>query len=304
MKTFKGIDVSHWQGKIDWKKVRHAGIDFVMIKATEGVGFTDPMFKVNAKGALAQNFPKGVGAYHFARITSVADALEEANYFVSVTKEFNFTGPLVLDLETNKAKLNKEQLTMAAEAFLDLVKRESGKNVALYVNKNFHDNYIHKIDVPLWLARYRDESRGPGVECDIWQYTDTGRVEGISGPVDMNIAYGDFTMAKQSENALNHGEYRTEKGATLSHLAATFKTTIKELLQFNQPSNPHDDQNRKHEGKESAAALTSHKYYTIKSGDTLSAIASRNKTSVKQLQQWNKIKNANRIYAGQKIRVK
>ncbi|MCJ8008139.1 GH25 family lysozyme [Lederbergia wuyishanensis] len=240
MGTYKGIDVSHWQGEIDWKKVRNDGIDFVFIKATEGVGYTDPKFKENAKNALAQNFPKGVGAYHFSHITSENDAINEAKHFLEVTKAFNLSGPLALDLETNSANLSKKQLTNAAKTFLDYVEKQSGKKVALYVNKNYLENYINKIDVPIWLAWYKDESRGPGIPCSIWQYTDNGRVNGISEPVDLNIGYSDLTTIQpvQHKKSQNTDVYVVKKGDTLSELALKFNTSVAKLQKLNNISNP------------------------------------------------------------------
>lgn len=192
----KGIDVSHWQGKVDWKEVAADGVKFVFLKATEAVGHIDKTFLENAKGAKAAGLH--VGAYHFARFKSVASAQAEARHFLLTCEKVGLDWPLVLDLEVNPGELDKGELTMAANAFLQVLE-DAGRSSALYVNKNYLENFIDasKIDVPIWLARYRAFNLGPGVKCDVWQYTDKGKVSGIKGDVDMNHAYTDLTPKKE-----------------------------------------------------------------------------------------------------------
>jgi lysozyme len=307
----KGIDVSRWQGVIDWELVKSDGVQFVFIKATEGKGYVDPRFKENVTGAAKAGLK--VGAYHFARFKSKAEAIAEANFFINTVRPYPITWPLVLDLEVNEGGLDREQLTEAAKAFIDTIKA-AGYTAALYVNKNYLDNYIYadRIGAALWLARYRDFERGPGVQCDIWQYTDKGKVKGITGYVDLNEAYKDFsaptkTAAKQQpkkQPAAAEMVYIVKAGDTLSEIAARYNTTVQALQQLNgikDPDKIYVGQKIKIKGKPPNAKVPI--YYTIQKGDTLTEIAKKFNTTVAALQKLNGIKDANKIFAGQKIRV-
>jgi lysozyme len=186
----KGIDVSHHNGAINWAKVKADGVAFAFIKATQGTAYSKvDYFRTNVPKALAAGVH--VGAYHYATFSNVAEAVKEANYFYSVVKEFKLTYPLVLDLEENKKSASRKQLTAAANAFMDVLKAK-GYRVMLYTSKGFLDYEMDKItliDCPLWIARYY---KVLGMTADIWQHTDSGKVNGIVGNVDMNIAYKDF----------------------------------------------------------------------------------------------------------------
>jgi lysozyme len=195
MTKVKGIDVSHWQGTIQWKKIAKDGVDFVMLKATESDNYTDPTFynhAINAKKAGLL-----VGAYHFARFSSVEKAIKEADYFIKVIKasSIDFEMPLVLDLESNDSKLSKKDLTECMNVFIERVRKGTGKAVMLYSFKTFlENNLIKPQDIPFWYARYGVEQ--PDIECDMWQYTDKGKVDGIAGTVDLNWFYKDITTVK------------------------------------------------------------------------------------------------------------
>jgi lysozyme len=187
--TIKGIDVSHHNGSIDWKKVKADGIKFVFIKSTQGTGYSKvDYFRNQAPKALGHGLQ--VGAYHYAVFSNIHEAISEAQYFLSVIKDYKLTYPPVLDLEENKEKASKKQLTDAAIAFLDVLKH-AGYAPILYTGKSFLATELDesRIHYPLWIARYNDEL---GRKADIWQYSSTGKVDGIKGNVDMNIAYRDF----------------------------------------------------------------------------------------------------------------
>jgi lysozyme len=189
MIQLKGIDVSRHQGEIDWEKVKADGVHFVFIKATQGVGykFVD-YFRNHAPKSLG--FGLQVGAYHYGTFSTIPEAITEAKYFLSVVKDFKLTYPLVLDLEENKKNVSKKQLTDAANAFLDVLKNAKYQ-VILYTGKAFLETQLDEkqIHCPLWIARYGSEL---GRTADIWQHTSEGQVNGITGSVDMNIAYKEF----------------------------------------------------------------------------------------------------------------
>lgn len=195
MPQIKGIDVSHHQGNIDWKKVAADGVKFAFIKATEGTSFVDPKFYTNVNGANAVGIK--TGAYHFARFGSVEEAKKEAQHFLGVIKNVNLSYPAVLDLEVDQKKVGKKKLTDAAIAFLEELEN-AGYFAMLYSGKSFLENNLEEERLKpyaLWVARY---SSTLGRSADIWQYTSSGRVNGINGNVDMNIAYRDFAAIIES----------------------------------------------------------------------------------------------------------
>ncbi|WP_375088415.1 GH25 family lysozyme [Peribacillus sp. RS7] len=253
--NIKGIDVSHWQGTINWDEVAKAGVKFVFIKATEGTSYSKlSYFKENAPQALTAGLK--VGAYHYAKFATVAEAKAEAAYFLDSISSNALNYPVVLDLEENKKEAKKKTLTDAALVFLEAIE-EAGYSAMLYTGKYFLENTLDEsrlANYALWIARYNSTL---GRSADIWQHSDSGKVSGISTKVDLNIAYRDFT------NNVNS---------------------------FRSPN--------------SRALETSSTAYTVKRGDTLSLIAKNNKTTVKSLVSLNGIKNPDKIYIGQKLRMK
>jgi GH25 family lysozyme M1 (1,4-beta-N-acetylmuramidase) len=192
----KGIDVSHHQGNIDWKKVAAEGVKFAFIKASEGYTFVDSKFKTNVDEANAAGIK--TGAYHYAKFSTVAEALAEAKHFISVIAAVNLTYPVVLDLEEDKKKAGKKVLTEAALAFINMVKA-TGRTVLLYSGKSFLESNLDESklkDIPLWVARYNSTL---GRSADIWQHSDKGIVPGILGHVDLNWAYRDLSAKPKSK---------------------------------------------------------------------------------------------------------
>ncbi|MCP1357402.1 glycoside hydrolase family 25 protein [Aneurinibacillus migulanus] len=189
MTKIKGIDVSHWNGVVDWKKVAADGVKFVFLKASEGTTYVDRTFKTNAVNARANGIH--VGAYHYAKFGSVTEAKAEAQHFLRTVSVVKLTYPLVLDLEENKKKASKAVLTDAAIAFLDAIEK-AGYFAMIYAGKYFFETQLDEKRLKpyaLWIARYNSFL---GRDAGVWQYTETGRVSGISGNVDMNWSYVDY----------------------------------------------------------------------------------------------------------------
>ncbi|MED0670658.1 glycoside hydrolase family 25 protein [Aneurinibacillus aneurinilyticus] len=187
--TIIGIDVSHWNGVVDWKKVAASGVNFVFLKASEGTTYVDKTFKTNAANALTNGIR--VGAYHYAKFGNVAEAKAEAQHFLRTVSGVKITYPLVLDLEENKKKASKAILTDAAVAFLNAIEK-AGYFAMIYAGKSFLETQLDEKRLKpyaLWVARYNSYL---GRDAGIWQYTDKGKVNGISGNVDMNLAYVDY----------------------------------------------------------------------------------------------------------------
>ncbi|MNH87708.1 Lysozyme M1 precursor [compost metagenome] len=188
----QGIDVSHWQGSIDWQKVRAAGKSFVFIKATESSRYTDNHFFSYLKGAKSAGLL--VGAYHFTRAAKPADVKAEVDHFLEVINQAGglsaFDLPFVLDAETKEAG-TRANVTATVRSWVDEFKRRTGQTPLLYTYPSFIEGYLDSslADVPLWYAYY---SNVPPVNKSGWksweflQYTSEGKVPGISGQVDLN----------------------------------------------------------------------------------------------------------------------
>lgn len=206
MKT--GIDVSHHQGVINWERVAQQikpEIDFVFIKASQGVGSMDPRLKLNSVGAKTVGLK--VGYYHYSTLNSASvseDARSEAEWFVSVIKELPVPDlPLILDLEDDnkKVQLSKADVLRWVDMFFNTLIKFGYRDYALYSYTPFLEAHLpsnHNLgDVRLWIAAYtnKPEPKLPAGWKDFWcwQYTDKGTVNGISGAVDMNrmVSLGD-----------------------------------------------------------------------------------------------------------------
>jgi lysozyme len=214
MNTISGIDVSHHQEKIDWKKVKNSDIDFVMIKATEGVDYIDPLFQVNAREASAAGLH--MGAYHLLR---TGDPQKQAKQLIASIDSYQWDYPIACDVEHNELlALGKNKLTDMVCSFCEAVKAE-GYYPIVYANLNWCKNYLDMTRLKaydLWLARYAEKPGYDGVS--IWQYSSSGSVVGISGNVDMNISYKDYSIIISVSKTIvqidttididfSHGEY-------------------------------------------------------------------------------------------------
>lgn len=191
----KGIDISHWNGIIDFDKVRMDGYKFVIIKAggSDRGFYTDPMFNTNYEKARAADL--FIGAYYFAgKNFRGADAgRADAQRFIDILKDKEFTYPVYLDIEAQDNRYKKE-ITEAAKAFCEDLEK-AGYFVGIYASdvSGFKDKLIHE-DIKQfahWVARYGKE---PEVckTYGIWQYTSKGSVSGISGSVDLDISKVDY----------------------------------------------------------------------------------------------------------------
>ena len=197
-----GIDVSEWQGNIDWKQVKNSGVEFAMLRVLSGTmsGLTvDPTFNKNIKNATANGISVGVYRYGYAK--TVAEARREANMVVNALKAsgYGISYPVAYDVEdeATQGKLSKAELTAIIKTFKSIIEA-NGYKFMIYANKNWLEN---KIDMSqfsqddVWIAQYRDytpnlgyQYNGPG-NVTIWQYSSRGKVPGISGDVDMNVGY-------------------------------------------------------------------------------------------------------------------
>jgi len=189
-----GIDVSKWQGNIDFKKVKAAGYDFVMMRAYSGYS-KDPYFEVNYKNAKAAGLK--VGVYSYSVATSVEEVNAEARAVLEILQGRDLDFPVALDLEDSLTlnATNNSQRTNMVHSFKKIVE-DAGYQFILYANLDWLNNYLDnaRLDgVDIWIARYCDPKLGHrytgGGNVTMWQYTSTGSVDGISGNVDLDFCY-------------------------------------------------------------------------------------------------------------------
>lgn len=194
-----GIDVSGFQGAIDWAQVRDAGVKFVMIRVggrgygQAGTLYEDGRAAENYAGAKAAGLR--VGAYFFSQAISVEEAEEEAAYVLELIRDWELDMPVVFDWEyineeARTANVDKRTLTDCTLAFCQAIEN-AGKEAMIYFNPNQSDNHIYLeelTDYRSWLAMYSDRMTYP-YQVDMWQYTNAGNVPGIDGVVDINLYF-------------------------------------------------------------------------------------------------------------------
>jgi len=196
----KGIDVSKWQGNIDWKKVKASGIDYAIIRVGyrgygSGALVEDPYFRQNIEGATKAGLK--VGVYFFSQAITTAEAVEEASMAINAVKGYKLHYPIYFDTElattnsTGRAdNLGSGQRTDIANAFCQTV-RNSGYKAGVYASKSWFQyrvNYSTLSKYDIWLAHYTTATDFAH-RYDMWQYTGTGSCPGVSGSVDLNWAY-------------------------------------------------------------------------------------------------------------------
>ncbi len=210
-KSIKCIDVSTWQGVIDWKKVKAAGYGHAIIRAGFGrdASQVDNKFEHNYKNAKAAGVK--LGAYWYSYADSVEDAKREAAACLEVLKGKSFEMPIFFDMEESfQTKFGKTTLTNMAKAFCNAIVK-GGFRAGVYSNLNWFSNYLDydvlKKQYPIWFAQYHTEAQ---LECDIWQYSSTGKVSGIQGSVDMNIIYNASIIESGKDEVSEDETVRTE----------------------------------------------------------------------------------------------
>ena len=312
----KGIDVSAWQGNIDWNKVKNSGIEFAIIRSGwgySGDGEIDKYFIQNIRNAKSAGIKVGVYQYSYAE--SVENAKQEAKYCLDIVNSagIKLDLPIYFDIEDNSIanKHDKETRTQMCINFCSEIEK-AGYWAGVYANLNWFNNYLNKDELAkrytLWLAQYNDKNDMP---CDVCQYTSSGKVDGISGNVDMNIMYRDLIneigecgnseppASSITENDITY--YTVQSGDTLSYIASQYGTTYRYLAEINGIDNP----NLIYPGQTLIIPKGQTKTYTVKSGDTLWDISSK---CLGRGSRYSEIKTINgltsdTIYPGQVLKI-
>lgn len=275
-KTYEGFDASMWQGSnVDFKKAKKSGKNFVILRSSYGnidkyPNQVDLQFYNNLDKVMTAKLDFGI--YHYTYATTVSAAQAEAKAFVKllrkVKKQTKIPYFVALDIEDAcQSGLSRATVEAISKAFIDIVEK-AGFYVALYSYESFLQNKFSstfRSKYSIWCANF---SKTPTIKYDTHQYTDVGRVDGCTGSIDLN---------------------RTTKN---------FKAIIKKagLNGYNASSSDYTAK---------PTPTTKAVYYTVKSGDTLTGIAIKYKTTVSKIVSLNSsIKNPNLIYAGQRIVVK
>lgn len=194
-----GIDVSYYQGKIDWKKVKKSGVDYAIIRLgyrgfQNGALVLDSYYRYNMENAKKAGVD--VGVYFFTQALTKEEAIEEAKFCIKNVKKYKLDYPIIIDTEAinNKkarshiTELNKDELTNICKAFCNTVDK-AGYTSSIYASKSW---FLYKLDLEKlegynkWLAHYT-KATDYVYDFDMWQYTSDGHVPGIKGRVDMNI---------------------------------------------------------------------------------------------------------------------
>ncbi len=326
MAKIKGIDVSHWQGTIDWDRVKAAGIKFAIIKAggSDAGFYTDSKWEANYTGAKSAGIP--IGAYYFVGRDCVTAAAgkADAERFIKILNGKQLEYPVYMDNEAQPASA-KAGITEASIAFCEAMEA-AGYFVGIYgsVVSGFEERmddsklkaYSH------WVAQYADKCTYAG-EYGIWQYSSTGRVDGIKGNVDMDYGYIDYPSiiknggfngyekttadknksgedkptSKKSVDELaaevingkwGNGEERKKKLTSAGYDYSVVQARVNEILS----------------GKSTSTPVT-YETYTVVKGDTLWGIAAKKLGSgarYKEIKTLNGL-SSDTIYAGQKLKI-
>lgn len=308
----KVIDVSHWQGNINFNEVKEAGIEGVIIKAggSDAGFYTDGQFESNYTKAI--NAGLHVGAYYFVgkNCLSYEDGIADADRFINIIKNKKFDLPVYMDVEA-QASGQKEKVTDSIIGFCNELEKNN-YYVGVYASdiSGFKDRIdLSRIEgvYTLWVARYGSKPTYVK-DYDMWQYSDSGKVNGINGNVDMDECYKDFPTI------IKYGGYNNYNADEPTPAPVKPTKTIDELAQEviqGKWGNGEDRKNRLTQAGYDYTAVQNKVNeivgakqpvtYTVQAGDTLSGIAQKYGTTYQELARKNNISDPNKIYVNQKI---
>ncbi len=310
-KIYKGIDVSEWQGNIDFDEVKRNGIEMVYIRSSEGADYIDHYFEANYEKAKESDLR--IGFYHYVTARNIEEAAEQARFFARVISGKEIDCKLAMDFESF-GNLSRYEINRISEEFLSTLEEVTGKEVVIYSDaSNARDIFDESLtSYPIWVADYFVEEPQNNGKWNSWvgfQYTDRGQISGIDARVDRDEFTDDILLEERTRipdssdkpETQRTTEYVVKRGDTLTKIALKFDTTVKRIAEENEIRNV----NLIYPGELLKITNVENNRksieYIVERGDTLSYIARKYGTTVEEIARENGIKNVNLIYPGERI---
>lgn len=314
-RQYRGIDISEFQGEIDFEEVRRSGIEAVYIRVGAGE-YTDEYFAENYERAKAAGLK--IGFYHYVTARSVEEGRRQARFFASLAAGREPDMRLAMDFEYF-GSLSVSQINAISEAYLDELTALTKREAVIYSDLSNARNIFSRAlaeKYPLWAAQYGADEPSANGKWREWvgfQYTDEGRVGGIYGNVDRNIFTEGIFL---SDSGRIDGEKRTSvrartrtltvyvrAGDTLWAIAREYGTTVEAIVRENRIADP----NRIFAGERLRITLPARgngeEIYTVRRGDTPISIAGKFGVTLSALEDRNGLERGETIYAGDKLSI-
>lgn len=314
-RQYRGIDISEFQGEIDFEEVRRSGIEAVYIRVGAGE-YTDEYFAENYERAKAAGLK--IGFYHYVTARSVDEGRRQARFFASLAAGREPDMRLAMDFEYF-GSLSVSQINAISEAYLDELTALTRREAVIYSDLSNARNIFSRAlaeKYPLWAAQYGADEPSANGKWREWvgfQYTDEGRVGGIYGNVDRNIFTEGIFL---SDSGRIDGEKRTtvragtrtltvyvRAGDTLWAIAREYSTTVEAIARENRIADP----NRIFAGERLRITLpargSGEEIYTVRRGDTPISIAGKFGVTLSALEDRNGLERGETIYAGDKLSI-
>lgn len=314
-RQYRGIDISEFQGEIDFEEVRRSGIEAVYIRVGAGE-YTDEYFAENYERAKAAGLK--IGFYHYVTARSVDEGRRQARFFASLAAGREPDMRLAMDFEYF-GSLSVSQINAISEAYLDELTALTKREAVIYSDLSNARNIFSRAlaeKYPLWAAQYGADEPSANGKWREWvgfQYTDEGRVGGIYGNVDRNIFTEGIFL---SDSGRIDGEKRTtvrartrtltvyvRAGDTLWAIAREYGTTVEAIVRENRIVDP----NRIFAGERLRITLPARgngeEIYTVRRGDTPISIAGKFGVTLSALEDRNGLERGETIYAGDKLSI-
>lgn len=314
-RQYRGIDISEFQGEIDFEEVRRSGIEAMYIRAGAGE-YTDEYFAENYERARAAGLK--IGFYHYVTARSVEEGRRQARFFASLAAGREPDMRLAMDFEYF-GSLSVSQINAISEAYLDELTALTKREAVIYSDLSNARNIFSRAlaeKYPLWAAQYGADEPSANGKWREWvgfQYTDEGRVGGIYGNVDRNIFTEGIFL---SDSGRIDGEKRTSvrartrtltvyvrAGDTLWAIAREYGTTVEAIVRENRIADP----NRIFAGERLRITLpargSGEEIYTVRRGDTPISIAGKFGVTLSALEDRNGLERGETIYAGDKLSI-
>lgn len=310
--VLSGIDVSVYQGDIDFEQVKNSGIEVVYIRAGYGFSVTDPKFEENYTNATKAGLK--CGAYYFVTARNTEQAYLQATRFAELISGKTFAARPAMDFEEFDS-LRKNGINIVGLAFMQKLRELTGIVPILYTDAyNASETWDWNFaQFPLWVADYGAEE--PYVTSNIWQsyagfqYSDRGEIPGIYGNVDLDRFTSSVFLNGANEATPTKSpdavRYTVKRGDTLWGIAKKFGVTVSAVVNANNIRNP----NLIYVGEVfiiphmTSAESSRYTLYTVRRGDTLWGISKKFGTSINSIVALNGIKNPNLIYAGEVFKI-